>query len=953
LTGHDPMNSGKINKIYQTRHSIFLCLILTLLIVFSHSYAQQDAKSSLLKIAMSVHVENIMIRSDSIIEGLKPNFPYPILTTISIIDNQGNFITDLADTSRWLGPDDIAQIGLPISEIWDPILEYHQANPNIPKNPDLYDQFPALQIKELRRDAHIPTSTMLVMDVSTSMSEKLENAKAGAKLYIEQLRPVDRAGLVLFNHEIVKLQKFTNNKDQLIQTIDEADTDFGTVIYDAIMAAIQETKFEKSRPRIIVYTDGVDNNSDYSSNAVIDSAQTYNIPIHTISLAGGYTVEDTLKHIAAKTGGLFFRADSASQMQNIYSKLSDLIQHFYVMAHISPDPIRNDTWRTVDLTVNAPDSTGNIVIGRGIGHYFIRGSTPDQSSDIAVDLGSITDTTFVEVDDTLNAVFPGQEYSYVITVKNIGTSKANYVKLTYTLPDSVQFLNASTPFAFDQDDTYTWQFFEFENNKEIDIILNVKLASKMPVELNELTCSVESMADNDYNSNNNFDEETVHLLFRVPSQNYDLSLSYQAVTDSIFVSGNNSMPIVLQQVPFKYNLMLENLGPKTAHNFYVWSTFPDLVEIIDFNLPPTKQGGDTLFWQFDSLAASDGFSITLHAEVVDSFPSNLFPLTSISRVIADKDTFEQNNNDTTTVYAIENPYLKYDLSLTQNVVTDSAVIVDNNPVHVVYPGETLKYVLSVENLGPGTAYNVTLKDVLPDSIAIVRFNFEPVKQSSDTLFWQIDSLPAGEIFTISFDAIAADSFSRTPYVLINEGWVFGDNDEVAQNNYAVTTVYVISNLNKQPLVNVDISVSQTALTDSFSIVDGDTMRFAREGETYEYHLTVLNAGIETAQSVRVVNFFLDSVSAGNFQPTPEIISPDSAVWYFDHLALLSWKTIKFDVTVSQDMPVGKNILINQVQAFARNEDPALFTNNVAIDTVFNAVKPPSDYASYNSNAPHC
>ena len=291
------MESTANKKAYQIIQLLKLNFILALLICPLPLYAQSKVDSNSSPNALSVNIENITIQADSIIHGLVPNFPYPVLSTITVFDSAGEFVKDLADTSRWLGPNDIANIGLPITEIWNPILEYHAENPLIPKDPNLYNHIPEPLFREIVQDMHVPTSTMLVMDVSTSMTEKLDDAKFGARLYVEQLRPVDRAGIILFNHEVVKLQKFTNDKNLLYETINSATTDFGTAINDALMAAVQETKLEKSRPRIIVYTDGVDNNSNSTPTAIIDSAQVYNIPIYTIAL-GNFTIRDTLQQIA-------------------------------------------------------------------------------------------------------------------------------------------------------------------------------------------------------------------------------------------------------------------------------------------------------------------------------------------------------------------------------------------------------------------------------------------------------------------------------------------------------------------------------------------------------------------------------------------------------------------------------------------------------------------------------
>jgi len=171
------MNSTANKNRFQVIRLLILNLIILLMICSFAVYAQRNLDSSSSKNALSVNIENITIQSDSKIHGLKPNFPYPVLSTITVFDSVGNFVTDLADTSRWLGPDDLAQIGLPIAEIWNPIIEYHAENPAIPANPDLYHQIPAPLFKEIVKDMHIPTSTMLVMDVSTSMTREIGRCK--------------------------------------------------------------------------------------------------------------------------------------------------------------------------------------------------------------------------------------------------------------------------------------------------------------------------------------------------------------------------------------------------------------------------------------------------------------------------------------------------------------------------------------------------------------------------------------------------------------------------------------------------------------------------------------------------------------------------------------------------------------------------------------------------------
>ncbi len=129
--------------------AISFCLLLIL--ATSHALAQTRARAPISQAPLTVRVNNIAIGGEYSLRGLIGFFPNPILTTISITDPNGLPVTGLADTARWLGPQDLAENGQPISQIWQQISEYHRDNSSFPPDPNLYNQTPAPLFTEVRR----------------------------------------------------------------------------------------------------------------------------------------------------------------------------------------------------------------------------------------------------------------------------------------------------------------------------------------------------------------------------------------------------------------------------------------------------------------------------------------------------------------------------------------------------------------------------------------------------------------------------------------------------------------------------------------------------------------------------------------------------------------------------------------------------------------------------------
>ena len=205
-----------------------------------------------------------------------------------------------------------------------------------------------------------PLSTMLVMDVSGSMDKngKIEGAKTAAKAYVDQMRPGDQAGLMVYNTKVNYVQQLTQDHAALTQAIDGIKTGGDTAMYDALMAAEEALKDVSGRKAIIAVTDGLDNSSSHGASDVIGGVQQNSLSISTIGLGDATSKaqigldEQGLKSLAQQAGGTYSFAGDANGLAGLFQLYGRTLQSEYAITYISPSKLRDGVNRnlTVSLT---------------------------------------------------------------------------------------------------------------------------------------------------------------------------------------------------------------------------------------------------------------------------------------------------------------------------------------------------------------------------------------------------------------------------------------------------------------------------------------------------------------------------------------------------------------------------------------------------------------------------
>lgn len=191
----------------------------------------------------------------------------------------------------------------------------------------------------------------LAIDLSGSMNrEDFElNGRTDTRLAIVQesasqfieARKGDRLALVLFGNEAFVASPLSFDLSAVSEQLRSAGIGMAgrsTAIGDALGLAIQTLKDDAaSEKAIVLLSDGTNNAGRVEPESAAALAESLDIRIHTIAMgskkrsADGYSTdpsadldETTLQKIADFSGGLFFRATSSAELNEIYQTINDI-----------------------------------------------------------------------------------------------------------------------------------------------------------------------------------------------------------------------------------------------------------------------------------------------------------------------------------------------------------------------------------------------------------------------------------------------------------------------------------------------------------------------------------------------------------------------------------------------------------------------------------------------------
>jgi VWFA-related protein len=211
----------------------------------------------------------------------------------------------------------------------------------------------AQEIDSLTSDA-APATFALLVDSSWSISRNIDFVQRAASRFMSYVRDVDAVVIAPFRAGITSVTGPTRDAATISEAIAAIKPAGKTAILDALKDVSGRFGDGPGRRVVVLITDGYDEASLETADAVLDELKDSRVTVYVISVGGVAGVslkgERMLRRIAADTGGRAFFPWDQRQLAEAHLSITEDIRHQYLLTYTPKNQAQDGSWRTIGLT---------------------------------------------------------------------------------------------------------------------------------------------------------------------------------------------------------------------------------------------------------------------------------------------------------------------------------------------------------------------------------------------------------------------------------------------------------------------------------------------------------------------------------------------------------------------------------------------------------------------------
>lgn len=479
--------------------------------------------------------------------------------------------------------------------------------------------------------------------------------------------------------------------------------------------------------------------------------------------------------------------------------------------------------------------------------------------------------------DSTDPVEPRATLTYTLTASNDGPNTATSVTVADVLPSSVDLVGYSSTkgTCIPANSSIVCSIDELLVGEDAVITIDVQPQTEGTI-LNSAVISADQ-ADPD-TSNNSANERTT---VAQPTQ-ADLRVIKTDSVDPVKVGD-----------PVDYRITVINDGSDPATSVWLTDNLPSSVSIVNVLGAPCSVSGQTVSCELGTLNSGQAEEVTITVK-----PTSTGEIVNRVSVGAEEDDPNTTNN------TAAEPTTVTPRTADLSVIKDDTV----DPATQSVPFD---YELTVRNDGPDLVENVTVRDVLPESVNFVAAwtNAGSCSVSGRVVTCDLGQMPVnGTTFIEITVEPTVDNVT-----LLNSVTVSSEAEDTDPSNNSDEEVTQVGGGSAN---QADVSVTKTDGTDPVIA-----------GQELTYTITVDNAGPDDANNVQVTDYLPPSVS---YVSDTDSCTHSSGTLTCNLGTIPAGSGLVFDVTVLAER---EGTAVNEATVNADEQDPDLSNNNASESTV--------------------
>jgi Ca-activated chloride channel family protein len=237
----------------------------------------------------------------------------------------------------------------------------------------IYENEEKKDITYFNHNSEAPLSLTVLLDVSGSMAlqDKLLESKESLKYLITSLFDLDdEFSLLIFaDGDVEVAMRFSNNKNYFLAVLEKTEAYGQTALNDAVAVTPEfANKGENEKRAILLITDGIENDSQYSHYKAVGIARRVDIPIYTIGykipLSDQYLkkykhspsltssgIVYSLERFSRATGGKAFFINEPEELKAALTEIKNELGYQYILGYTSYAALENE-YREIKVTTS-------------------------------------------------------------------------------------------------------------------------------------------------------------------------------------------------------------------------------------------------------------------------------------------------------------------------------------------------------------------------------------------------------------------------------------------------------------------------------------------------------------------------------------------------------------------------------------------------------------------------